>query len=264
MGADCVCCNQSLVTIVSRGRRCIGWRVTLSPHLDTGQRLNLRMSPNNSPESGAVDQSEAGPASHLIIALEWQLCIMSHSGHRTVIDHNQTIIRQPTIMGRGGPALALRPDKANWCHNFGTERQDESYIFENILRLFQNTLHHSLSILQYSPVARSSSLTRLSSPNRVHTSPNCVNWGEDKSRTLFCPRAYREKNGDIADIGKLCALDVWTIVPMSQVSANEVRLTRIWNFAPHNKQMNSKPLLQFQRHSYSSHHIYLSTYYVAE
>ena len=30
MGADCVCCNQSLVTIVTRGRR-----GTLSPHLDT-------------------------------------------------------------------------------------------------------------------------------------------------------------------------------------------------------------------------------------
>ena len=65
------------------------------------------------------------------------------------------------------------------------------------------------------------------------------------SPALFLVPIYREKNVLIADIGRLSAFDVLTIVSRIQVSANELRLTGICNFAPHNKQLYSGGLLIF-------------------
>ena len=203
MGADCVCCNQSLVTIVwplwpgGAGAWDEGDTVTAPGHCTT-----TLVSTNQSPVSDTVTNQRPGLASHLIIALEWQWGIMSHSGHRPVIDHNQTIIRH-LIMGR--PAPALCPDQATDVTTLPSKDMTRLrarppsklaiyfFIDQRIERISVWFKMWARSFTQYCAHSLISHPLVWAHPIRVHTSPNCVNWGEDKSRTLFGPNLSWEK-----------------------------------------------------------------------
>ena len=119
-------CKIHVFIVSNGGRLCLlqpksgdhcdwGRRGTLSPHLDTALGCTHSCPPIRAQYLIQWTNQRPGPAFYLIIALKWQWGIMSHSGQRPVIDHNQTIIRHQ-INGQTRPCPMSRP--GNWCHNF--------------------------------------------------------------------------------------------------------------------------------------------------
>ena len=130
IGADCVCCNQSLVTIVMmEGRRCRDEGVTLSEHLDLATQTH-----SSQPIRGQQclrrtnERPEIMRRSSLSCDNE---ATLSHSDMgQSLIITTETIIRQPTIIG---PAPAQMSYVAS-CHNLDqdickTTKEMHLYLF---------------------------------------------------------------------------------------------------------------------------------------
>ena len=145
----------------------------------------------------------------------------------------------------------------NWCHNFRIVRRDKSKTTKKTFFTISFFIDQQIERISVSFKMCERSFTQYCAPSLVS---HPLVWAQPvvftlhlivliEARTspaLFLVPIYREKNAVlIADIGRLSALDVLTIVSRIQVSANELRLTGICNFAPHNKQLYSRGLLLY-------------------